>query len=79
MEEVQQETVNAASGVYDTYVEQGLAETPAFKGVGMQYFLFAKNELTEDEVDKLLTEVFTGILIKLNSEKNKMKNYEVEK
>lgn len=140
MEEVQQETAKAARDVYNTYIEQGLAETPAFKGVGMQYFRFAKNEpklfewlfmsasgnsvtfcdtlpaidvnsdrildsiqiayrfsrenayrlyqvlwvfthglaclhisgisrLTEDEVSKLLTEVFTGMFIKLKSEK----------
>jgi len=140
MEEVQQETAKAARDIYNAYVEQGLAETPAFKGVGMQYFRFARNEpklfewlfmsandnsvtfsdvlpaideksdrildsiqtaygfsrenayrlyqvlwifthglaclhisgiscLTEDEVSKLLTEVFTGMFIKLKSEK----------
>lgn len=139
MEEVQQETVNAARAVYNGYVEKGLAENPAFKGVGMQYFRFAKEEprlfellfmtadntavgladilpaiddnsdrilasiqdsygfsrehsyslyrvlwifthglaclsatevsqLTEDEVSRMLTEVFTGMFIKLKKE-----------
>ena len=139
MEEVLQETAKAARDMYNAYVEKGLAETPAFKGVGMQYFRFARNEpklfewmfmsandnsvtfsdilpaiddksdmildsiqtaygfsrenayrlyqilwifthglaclhisgicrLEEDEVSKLLTEVFTGMFIKLKSE-----------
>lgn len=142
MEEVQKETMKAARGVYNDYVEQGLAETPAFKGVGMQYFRFANNEpklfewlfmsahdntfifsdilpaiddnsdkilasiqtaygfsrenayrlyqtlwvfthglaclhisgisrLTEEEVSRLLTEVFTGMFMKLKSEEKK--------
>ena len=140
MEEVVQETKKAAKKVYNAYVEQGLSENQAFKGVGMQYFRFSQNEpklfewlfmrsgsdtvtfndtlpaidgnsekildsiqntyglskekatrmyrvlwvfthglaclhisgisrLTEDEVSKLLTEVFTGMLMKLKSEK----------
>lgn len=44
MEEVQQAVLEAARGVYKGYVEKGLAETPAFKGVGTQYILFAINE-----------------------------------
>ncbi len=44
MEEVQQETVQAARALYNRYTEEGLAQTPAFKGVGMQYFRFAKEE-----------------------------------
>lgn len=44
MEEVQQEMILAARAVYNDYVEKGLAEIPAFKGVGMQYFRFAKEE-----------------------------------
>lgn len=44
MEEVQQETIIAAKAVYNEYVKKGLAETPAFKGVGMQYIQFAKDE-----------------------------------
>lgn len=139
MEEVLQETKKAARNMYDAYIEQGLVETPSFKGVGMQYFRFAKKEpklfewlfmssngnsvmfsnilpaidgnsdrildsiqiaygftkdnayrlyqtlwvfthglaclhisgisqLMEDEVSKLLTEVFTGMFMKLKSE-----------
>ncbi len=44
MEEVWRETVKAARVVYNGYVERGLAETPAFKGVGMQYVRFAREE-----------------------------------
>lgn len=44
MEEVQRETTKAARAVYNSYIEKGLAENPAFKGVGMQYFRFAKEE-----------------------------------
>lgn len=42
MDEVQQETLKASRDLYDTYIEKGLSENPAFKGVGMQYFHFAK-------------------------------------
>ena len=44
MDEVQRETVAAARNLYNSYVEQGLTETPAFKGVGMQYIRFAREE-----------------------------------
>ncbi|KAI4453416.1 lipoprotein-releasing system atp-binding protein lold [Holotrichia oblita] len=44
MEEVQQETVKAAKSVYNGYVEKGLSEKLAFRGVGMQYFRFAMVE-----------------------------------
>lgn len=44
MEQVQTATVNAAKTFYAEYVKKGLQQTPAFKGVGMQYILFAKNE-----------------------------------
>ncbi|MGN0517174.1 MAG: TetR/AcrR family transcriptional regulator [Acutalibacteraceae bacterium] len=44
MEQVQTATVNAAKSFYAKYVQKGLQQTPAFKGVGMQYILFAKNE-----------------------------------
>lgn len=44
MEEVQQSAVSAAKALYKEYVEKGLSETPAFKGVGMQYIQFAVNE-----------------------------------
>lgn len=44
MEEVQQAVLNAAKVLYREYVQRGLAETPAFKGAGTQYILFAVNE-----------------------------------
>lgn len=44
MEEVQQAVVEAAKGLYLEYVERGLAEEPAFKGVGTQYIRFAMEE-----------------------------------
>jgi len=141
MEEVHKETIQAARGVYNSYAKKGLSEDNAFKGVGMQYINFAKEEpwlfgllfmtageiiltlndilstiddnseiirnfiektyclsqdlsdrlyqdlwifthgiaclcatgvshLSEEEVSRLLTEVFTGVLIKLKSEEN---------
>lgn len=44
MEEVQQAVLKEIREVYKGYVEKGLSETPAFKGVGTQYILFAINE-----------------------------------
>ena len=44
MEEVQGAVHAAAKALYKDYVEKGLAETPAFKGVGTRYILFAENE-----------------------------------
>ena len=44
MEEIQQAVLQAAKARYKSYVEKGLSETPAFKGVGKQYILFAVNE-----------------------------------
>lgn len=44
MEEVQQAALEAAKAHYKSYVEKGLSETPAFKGVGTQYILFAIQE-----------------------------------
>lgn len=44
MDEVQQAVINAAKALYREYVQKGLAETPAFKGVGTQYILFSINE-----------------------------------
>jgi AcrR family transcriptional regulator len=44
MEEVEQETIRAIQALYNEYVDSGLAETPAFKGVGMAYIRFAKEE-----------------------------------
>ena len=44
MEEVQEEVTQAAKRLYAEYVERGLKETPAFRGVGTQYILFAIRE-----------------------------------
>jgi AcrR family transcriptional regulator len=44
MEEVQRETVLAVKAIYNDYVEKGLAEELAFKGVGKQYIRFAREE-----------------------------------
>lgn len=44
MEEVWRETVKAAKAVYTEYVERGLREELAFRGVGMQYLAFALQE-----------------------------------
>lgn len=44
MEEVQQAVQEAVRDVYKGYVEKGLLENPAFKGVGTQYILFAIKE-----------------------------------
>jgi AcrR family transcriptional regulator len=44
MEEVQRETVLAARTLYNGYVEKGLANEIPFKGVGMQYICFAREE-----------------------------------
>lgn len=44
MEEVQTAVKQAAKALYSEYVKEGLKETPAFKGVGMQYVSFAINE-----------------------------------
>lgn len=44
MEEVQQAVTDAAKMLYREYVQRGLLENPAFKGVGTQYILFSINE-----------------------------------
>lgn len=44
MEEVQAAVIKAAKDVYAAYVQRGLSEEPAFKGVGTQYILFAIRE-----------------------------------
>lgn len=69
MEEVRRETVEAARAVYNSYVEVGLAESPAFKGVGMQYYRFAKEEprlfallfMTEGEAEFTLDDILPAI------------------
>ncbi len=44
MEEVQAEVLKAAKALYAEYIQVGLQQEIAFKGVGMQYILFALNE-----------------------------------
>lgn len=44
MEEVQAEVQKAAKALYADYVQVGLHQEPAFKGVGTQYILFAIKE-----------------------------------
>jgi len=44
MEEVQDAVLKAAKALYKEYIEKGLLETPAFRGVGKQYVLFAIKE-----------------------------------
>lgn len=44
MEEVQQETIQAAKALYDRYVQKGLGEQAAFKAAGTQYIQFAIEE-----------------------------------
>lgn len=51
MEEVMGEVILAAKACYKEYIDEGLAEKVPFKGVGMQYIRFAKEE---PELFKLL-------------------------
>lgn len=44
MEEVQQAVLQAVRDIYKAYIDKGLSQTPAFKGVGTQYILFAMQE-----------------------------------
>lgn len=44
MEELHDEIISAAKAEYNQYVEEGLKQTPAFKGVGVQYIRFAQEE-----------------------------------
>lgn len=69
MNEVQNETVLAARALYNQYVSEGLAKPNSFKGVGMAYIQFAKDEpklfqllfMTENGVVPELTDVLTMI------------------
>lgn len=44
VEEIRDEVVKKANALYGEYVKEGLKQTPAFKGVGMMYIRFAKDE-----------------------------------
>ncbi len=69
MEEVQQEIEKAARDVYNRYIDRGLAEEPSFKGVGMYYFRFAKEEpklfellfMNENKVTSSLADILPAI------------------
>lgn len=44
IEEVQLSVANKAKELYGTYLKEGLQETPPFKGAGLKYIQFAKDE-----------------------------------
>lgn len=44
VEEIRDEVVKKANALYGEYIKEGLKQTPAFKGVGMKYIEFAKDE-----------------------------------
>lgn len=44
MDEVHKEVIKAAKVLYNQYIESGLTHSPAFKGVGTQYIMFAIKE-----------------------------------
>ncbi len=44
LDEVQEQVIKAAKELYREYIKVGLAQNPAFKGVGMQYILFSQKE-----------------------------------
>lgn len=44
MEEIRDAVIAAAKELYAGYIAGGLAQTPAFKGVGTQYILFSSEE-----------------------------------
>ena len=82
MEEVQEAVLVSAKALYKQYVERGLQENPAFKGVGTQYILFAVNEpklfqllfMTEQEdipnlagILPLIDESYTAILLSIEN------------
>ena len=44
MEDVKNEVISAAKSIYAKYINEGLKKSPTFKGVGMKYIEFAKDE-----------------------------------
>lgn len=44
MEAVKNEVISEAKAIYGEYIKEGLKKSPAFKGVGMKYIEFAKDE-----------------------------------
>lgn len=51
MDEVLEEVQKGAREIYRQYVEQGLSQTPAFRGVGLSYIRFA---IEEEKLFRLL-------------------------
>ena len=51
VEEIQNEVISRANVLYSEYIRKGLSQTLAFKGAGMKYIEFAKDE---PELFKLL-------------------------
>lgn len=78
MDEVVEEAIKLAKAIYAQYVQKGLEQQPAFKGVGTQYIQFAKDEpklfqllfMTEMDiasVDNFLPEIDDNYTAILNS------------
>ena len=44
MEDVKNEVISAVKSIYSEYIKEGLKQSPAFKGAGMKYIEFAKDE-----------------------------------
>lgn len=44
VDEIRDEVLRKANALYGEYIKEGLKQTPAFKGVGMKYIEFAKDE-----------------------------------
>ena len=44
VEEIRDEVVRKANALYGEYIKEGLKQIPAFKGAGMKYIEFAKDE-----------------------------------
>jgi AcrR family transcriptional regulator len=69
MEEVREEMIKAARTLYNSYMEIGFAEKLAFKGAGMQYLRFAKEEprlfellfMTTGKTDAPLSDILSTI------------------
>lgn len=45
MDELRADVVRRAKGIYLEYVDRGLCATPAFRGVGMEYIRFARENI----------------------------------
>lgn len=69
MEEVQKEAIKAARALYNQYIQKGLKSDLGFKGVGIQYIQFAREEpklfqllfMTENKREPKLSNVLSII------------------